>query len=290
PRLVSDRKLIKINSYNRAIDSGSSIIGPVLAGMVFGLVSMNLFLLINGLSFILSAISELFINFDLNKSQQAKPPVGKMNIKTILQDMKEVLSFIKKNSLLSFIMPFSITFNFLITASFAVVLPYLINNVLGMTSSQYGLIEGSFSVGMLIAAIVVGKLPEKQKKRKRLVRAFFGMGLSMIIIGIPGIVVIGIPTYISFVVYIIVSIFFAFFLLSIDLPLSVVVQRSIPDFMLGRVMGVWGMITSALSPIGIILAGITLDIIPAYAIYFVSGIYLIISAVILSNSKVLREY
>jgi len=96
PRLVSDRKLVKINSYNRAIDSGSSILGPVLAGMVFGLVSMNLFLLINGLSFILSGISELFIDFDLNKSQQLKPPVGKMSIKNLLQDMKEVLSFIKK--------------------------------------------------------------------------------------------------------------------------------------------------------------------------------------------------
>jgi len=187
-------------------------------------------------------------------------------------------------------MPFSITFNFLLTASLAVILPYLINHVLGMTSSQYGLIEGSFSIGMLIAAIVIGKLPEKQKKGKSLVRGFIGMGISMIILGIPGIVVIGIPNYISFVIYIIVSIFFAFFLLSIDLPLTIVVQRSIPDYMMGRVMGVLGMITSSLSPIGILLAGFTLTIIPAYIIFFVSGIYCIFSAVMLSNSKALLEY
>lgn len=55
-------------------------------------------------------------------------------------------------------------------------------------------------------------------------------------------------------------------------------------------MGVLGMISSSLSPIGIILAGVTLDIIPAYFIYFVSGIYFIIAAIVLYKNKAMQEY
>lgn len=291
PKLVSDKNLVKINSYNRAIESGTSILGPVLAGMVFGFVSLNLFLLVNGISFLLSAISEMFIDFNFNKTQQEPLPEGKINLRAIGQDIKEVFHFIKSNPILSKIIPFSMTFNFLISASLAVVLPYLINNVLGMTSSQYGIVEGAFAVGMLVAALVVGRLPEKEKKRRGLVLGIIGMGLSMIIMGIPGLGFIkNLNIQITFIIYIMLAFLFAFFLISIDLPLSLVLQRTIPNHMLGRVMGVLGMITSSLSPIGIILAGVTLDIIPAYFIYFVSGIYFITAAIVLYKNKAMQEY
>lgn len=291
PRLVSDKNLVKINSYSRAIDSVSSILGPVLAGIVFGLVSMKLFLLVNGISFLLSALSELFIDFELNKSQQEHKPVGKISINVIWQDIKEVFAFIKGNKILSLILPFSMTFNFILTACISVVLPFLINNVLGMSSSQYGAVEGAFSVGMLVAALVVGRLPEKEKKRKGMVFGIIGMGICLIIMGFPGLKIArDINVIIIFIIYVIISFLLAYFLLSIDMPMTVVLQRSIPANMMGRVMGVIGTIGSSLIPLGIILAGITLDIIPTYTIFFIAGLYFIIASLVMYKSKAMQEY
>jgi len=291
PRLVSDKNLVKINSYNRAIESGSSILGPVLAGIVFGLVSMNLFLLINVVSFLLSAISELFINFELNQSQQKHKSAGKMSIKAIYLDIKEVFIFIKSNKILSLVMPFSMICNFIITACIAVVLPFQINYVLGMSSTQYGAVEGAFSVGMLVAALVVGKLPEKEKRRKRMAFSIIGMGVSLIIMGLPGLgIVKNINVSIIFIIYVVMAIMFAYFILSIDIPLMVVMQRLIPDNMMGRVMGVCGTISSSLIPFGIILAGITLDIIPAFIIFIVAGLFFIIASFVMYKSEAMQEY
>ncbi|HYE12672.1 MAG TPA: MFS transporter [Patescibacteria group bacterium] len=291
PRLVSDKKLIKINSYSRAIDSGSSILGPVLGGLAFGFVSMNLFLMINGISFILSAISELFIDFNFNKPKEEKKVDSAMSMNAVWKDIKEVFAFIKSNKILLAIIPFSMSFNFLISATFNVTLPYLINNVLGLPASQYGFIEGAFSAGMLTAAIVIAKLPEKEKKLKGLVIGIGGMGLATIIMGIPGLGILnGFHMMLTFGLYIAMAFLLSFFILMIDMPLMVVMQRAIPNEMLGRVWGVMGTLSGGLMPLGIVLAGITLDLIPAYVLFFVTGIYFIIAAVLLYKNKAMQEY
>lgn len=291
PRLVSDKNLVKINSYSRAIDSGSSVVGPVLGGLAFGFVSINLFLLINGISFIISAISEIFIDFNFNKSKAENEVNGEMSISVILQDIKEVLRFIKSNKILSAIIPFSVSFNFLISATFAVTLPFLINKVLGMSASQFGIIEGAFSAGMMVAAILISRLPEKEKKLRGIVFGIAGMGLATIIMGIPGLGLLkNFNIILVFGLYICMAFLWAFLILMIDMPLTVVMQRIIPNEMMGRVWGVLGTISGGLAPLGIIVAGIALDIIPAYVLFFVTGVYFLIAAIFLHKNKDLQEY
>lgn len=291
PRLVSDKSLIKINSYSRAIDSGSQIVGPVLGGLAFGLVSINLFLLVNGISFILSAISEMFIDFNFNRTNEGKQVKSVMSIKAVYQDIKEVFVFIRGNKLLCVVMPFSMSINFLFAATFAVTLPFLINKVLGMSASQYGFIEGAFSAGMLVTALLIAKLPEKEKKFKGVIIGITGMGLVTAMMGIPGLNILsGFNINLIFCLYLVLLFLMAFFLLMVDLPFAVVMQRVIPNEMLGRVWGVIGTISGCLQPLGIILAGICLDLIPAYVLFFVTGIYFIIGAIYLYKNKAMQEY
>jgi MFS family permease len=292
PSLVTDKSLMKINAYGRSIDSISQIIGPVLGGAVFGLISMKLFFLINGISYILFAVSEMFIDFDFNKARVKKVDENvKLSLGTVWMDIKEVVKFIKGNQILCIVMPFSISCNFFIAASFSVVLPYVINNVLKMSPTQYGMIEGAFPVGMLLAAIVIGKLPEQSKKRKSLFIGIMGMGVACIIMGLPLV-----DKYISFnlqflfLLYMVVLFVFAIFIIMLDMPLMVVMQRTIPNDMLGRVMGVIGTISAGLTPLGILLAGVFIDIIPAYTVFFVTGIYFMIAAFVMYKSKAMQEY
>ncbi|OGO78702.1 MAG: hypothetical protein A2Y23_08560 [Clostridiales bacterium GWB2_37_7] len=292
PSLVTDKSLMKINAYGRSIDSVSQILGPVMGGMVFGLISMKLFFLMNGVSFILSAISEMFIDFNYNKARESKSEGNaKLCLRTVWEDIKEVVVFIKGNKILSVVMPFSISCNFFLAASFSVVLPFVVNNVLGMSSVQYGMIEGAFPVGMLVTAIIISKLPEKEKNRKGLFIGIMGMGVLSIAMGLPVLdMFIGLNVQLVFLYYMSMLFMYAIFLLMLDMPMMVVMQRTIPSEMLGRVMGVLMTISGGLTPLGILLTGVFIEIIPAYMVFFATGIYFVIASFVMYKSKGIQEY
>jgi len=93
PNLVKDGSLLKINSYSQAASSLASILSPVIGGIAFVVLPIKLFLLINGLSFIVSAVSEMFINFNFNKSEDKDDDKAVSAIKgSMLDDIKEVKS------------------------------------------------------------------------------------------------------------------------------------------------------------------------------------------------------
>jgi MFS transporter, DHA3 family, macrolide efflux protein len=292
PSLVTDKNLMKINAYSRSIESVSQILGPVLGGIVFGLISLELFFLMNGISYILSAVSEMFIDFNFNKARVRKlEDKAKINLNTVWMDIKEVITYIRGNKILCVAMPFSISCNFFLAASFSVVLPYVINNVLGMSSVQYGMIEGAFPIGMLLAAIIIGKLPEQTKKRKSLFIGIMGMGVASIVMGLPVLGMnINFDVQLSFLLYMALLFVMAIFIAMLDMPMMVVMQREIPNDMLGRVMGVLGTISAGLAPLGIILAGVFMDMIPAYIVFFITGIYFLVAAIVLYKNKAMQEY
>jgi uncharacterized membrane protein len=60
--------------------------------------------------------------------------------------------------------------------------------------------------------------------------------------------------------------------------------------MLGRVMGLIITISSALIPLGIILSGILIDLIPSHLLYFLSGTLLLLISTLLHRSPALKSY
>lgn len=56
---------MNINSISKIIDSVSLILGPMLGGIVFAVLDIKTFIIINGISFILSGIFIMFIHFKL---------------------------------------------------------------------------------------------------------------------------------------------------------------------------------------------------------------------------------
>jgi MFS transporter, DHA3 family, macrolide efflux protein len=42
--------------------------------------------------------------------------------------------------------------------------------------------------------------------------------------------------------------------------------------------------------LGIILAGVFMDMIPAYIVFFITGIYFLVAAIVLYKNKAMQEY
>ncbi|MDA6131303.1 hypothetical protein OSK38_28550, partial [Escherichia coli] len=73
------------------------------------------------------------------------------------------VSYVKNQPFIKNLIIISIWLNFWF-AVFPVAMPYLVLTVRKMSSLQLGIIEGAFSVGMLIMAVVLSARPEVKRK------------------------------------------------------------------------------------------------------------------------------
>lgn len=290
PNLVRDNQLMKVNAYAGAAGSLSGILSPVIGGLIYGWIPINIFLIINGVSFFFSAFQELFINFDLNKQEvlegSASAPVQSMG-----SAMKEVLGFIKEQKVLSYLFKYALMINFFITAAMAVVYPFIINRVLKMKPSQFGTIEAFFSAGFLVTSLIIGHLKEKEKKMKIISFGLAAIGAILILIGVPTLNFFShLGINLLFIYYILLLFTTAALLVLVNTPLMVTIQRITPDQMRGRINGMLGTLCSGIAPFGVIIAGIIIEIVPPFIILAVSGVITIAAALFILWNKTLMNF
>lgn len=159
PNIVSKERLMSINSISKIIDSVSLILGPMLGGIVFAVFDIKTFIIINGISFILSGISILFIHFKLFE-YNINEECSKRGI-NFITDIKEGFSYLIDKESLKNTFRILISLNFFLGFAVTVPLPYIINTVLNLSSKQFGLIQGTFPVGMIVGAVLVKKITNR---------------------------------------------------------------------------------------------------------------------------------
>lgn len=291
PNLVSNKSLMKINSYNQSIDSIASLLCPVIGGAIYGLVPLGIFLTINGISFFAAALMELFINFNINKSSIESPVKNSgMSFKILVTDVKEGLSFIKENKVIYSLLKYVLIMNFFFNAAFSVSNTYILNNVIMVKPWQFGIIQSALSIGILLASVLMGIIPEKNKKLKGLSLSLSIMSISIIAVGFSAISIIkSININILFIYFILVFCITGIFIVTTNVPIGVLIQRLTPDNIRGRVNGVRRTLAMGLSPIGIILAGVALDIMPAYILNFLCGGATLILSIAMYKDKNMQD-
>ncbi|KMP91021.1 permease [Bacillus wiedmannii] len=289
PNIVSKERLMSINSISKIIDSVSLILGPMLGGIVFSVFDIKTFIIINGISFILSGIALLFIHFKLFEcninEENAKRRVN------FIKDIKEGVSYLLEKESLKNTFHILISFNFFLGFAVTVPLPYIINTVLNLGSKQFGIIQGTFPVGMIIGAIVVKKITDRFSYSYLLKKLSSMLSVFMIILGIPVLFKSFEVNDLVFVItYCIVMIFLGFIIALIDIPLIYFMQNEIPDEYRGRVLSIGLSIGKMMLPIAMALSGLLLNYIPAYTIPIVGGFLYLIVIKVSSNRFILEVH
>ncbi len=288
PNLVKDQGLVKINSFTATAGAVAGVISPVIAGVVFGMVSIKLFLIVNAVSFFISALLELFIKFDLNIKHVNPELTAEKSFRNIRSEMGEVISFVRQQKVISSFLKYVLIINLFLNACISVVYPYIINNVLKMKSTYFGMFEGCYFVGMIVCSIYIGGRKDKQKATKVLASELALIGLILVLIGLPS---LGL-TFLNFkpllVSYNIILLFIlGVTLVAINTPILVSLQRLTPENLRGRITGMLGTLTGGIAPIGILLTGLTIDSIHPFILMSVSGLVIFITSGLMFRDKVL---
>lgn len=264
--MVGSDYIQKAISLNQVAVSISTILGPVLGGVLFGFMSISTFMIINIIAFTFSGIVSIFINYHLfsEKKVEAKE-------ETFFSELKIGLTYVKQQSFIKNLLFIAVFLNFWF-AVFPVALPYLVLTVRGMESYQLGIIEGSFSIGMLIISIVLAQMKEIKNKKRSIFGGLVGLSSMLILLGIPSVPGLSnLPNMFFFPFLITIVLLLASFIMLINMPVMVLLQKSTPDHYRGRVMSLVETGASCMTPLGFIVFGYLLEFTPVWFLLLICG-------------------
>lgn len=283
PNLVSSHKLVKINSFATTFSSISGILSPVIAGIIYGLVPIKLFLIVNGISFLISSVLELKIDFKFNLRQSTQVNT-RMSFHSVKLDFTEIWNFIKEQKGMVQLLKYLLIINFFFHALISVIYPYLINHVLHLASAQYGAFQASYFIGMIVTSVLIGS--RKETKDTNIGKGIILTGVIAFLIGLPSLGIHLLTNGIVITIYNILLIFaMGAALTTINIPAMVVIQRMTPENIRGRIMGVLGILTAGIAPLGIVLSGFIIDKVHPFILLSVIGACITVTGLCLSRNK-----
>lgn len=286
PNLVDEKRLVKVNSIRAMIDSTASIAGPLLGGIVYALIGIKYFILLNGLSFIFSGISEMFMDFNIHNKKISEATKAQSFGSTL----KEGFVYLKKHELIIGLLKYLLFINF-IASSLNIALPYTTINVLGASPTQYGFIQMGFPAGLFLMSLLYTFFNKKHKKiYQQTTRKMFQFGFMLLLLGLPSNPLLSmLPNHVHMIMVFVISFMLGMVIISINIPMQTMMQLTIDDAFRGRVGGVISMMAQSIMPIGILVFGFMVDRISSYLLPIISGILILAISLLMLKDKKLQE-
>ncbi len=243
PSLVSRENLAKANSTLQAASSITSIAGPVLAGALVTVMSTPAILVFDGVSFLISAGTLLFVKASFNSTKDEKREAT-----TIRRDLLEGLRYALSHPVLRNIFVLvSITNLFAVTVVAQFV--FYAKEQLEATDAQVSLMYAAGGAGIFAMSFLVEPL------RKRFPIGKTALGGTILY----GLAIIGMAFTQTFWLAAMLAALFCGLAIVFNVNLDTLQQSIVPDRMLGRVKSIDNTVAWSAIPLGSILGGFVIE-------------------------------
>ena len=283
PQLVDAGDLTRANSAVAALRTLSGLLGPVIGTALYANLGITILFFLNGISFLLSAGSEMLINY------KHFGQIRRKGTKGIVADLAEGLQYILTNKILGKLCVFFLLVYALIQPIFTVVLPLFFRNQLNYSDTQYGYLQMIIILGALFGSILVGLLFGKEKR----VIAPLGIGCLMLmgmmlifsLLLFPfSLSLLGKETLFYFSILAGTLFLLSVAIMFIHVPIQALVQRGTPNEYMSRMFSIVGLITKGGIPLGALLYGFIINWLEIHRTIFLTTLTIIfISALFLRS-------
>jgi hypothetical protein len=253
PELVPAESLVGASALNGpSLQVAGVLIGPAVGGLLVGFLGTAWGFGVDAASFIVSAGAIYAM-----KAQPGPVPSGK----SPLEDLREGLRFCASQRWLWVSTLGASLGNFVAFSPLGVTIPLLVKHVLHGGGIALGLVLAAGGLGGATATVIAGR---REAPRRRLVHLWVGWGLSGVgVLGLGFVPDLWLAGGVAFVTY------------GLDAYGSVMfnplLQEGVPAALLGRVSSVDYLFGFALSPLGLVAAGVAADAIGVRATLIVGG-------------------
>lgn len=284
PRLLPKEKLLAGNSFSSSVSKTSELIGISIAGALIAFIGIAGTIAIDALTFILSAVIIGFIPnpeadekrvLDQETSQQPQP-------KSVLGDMKEALSFIRKHSLLLTTTFLATFINFCLTP-LNVLQPIYVRETLGGGAGGMSVLGTALMLGMIAGGIWMGNYGSKFRKSSLILVGTLLLGTGYALMSLPAVL-----PYFQMEVASVSFLITGFAVTLASTPVSTYLMEVTPREMLGRIGSLLAVMCTAAMPLGSFLTGLAAKHSSPQILYLVMGLLVIIPIFFLFGKKSFR--
>jgi MFS family permease len=244
----------------QSIFSGSNalinMVGTAFSGVMVAFFGVPLIVVINGLSNLYSAGSELFIHVPRTVQQGAQ-----VSAKSILRDSKEAVRMIFSDPCLRLFVPCALILNLLGAGPLTLVLPFCMEK--GFSVDMYGYLMAIWTAASLVCVLVLGVVKLKSKTRFWVMAV--GFASSVLFFGL---------TYLSkqFVPLCIMAFFASFANCAGNMIFNASLMLALPEENRGAILGFIQSASVGGTALSAVIYGVLGDVFPLYLVFTVGNL------------------
>lgn len=259
PDIVPRDKLIQANSALNMVNTGTNVLANPLGGFMYQLLGAPIMFLTNGISYLFSAFTEIFIKVPKIERKVRAEDAMQSTKDSFKQDLKEGFKFVWNFKGLRYLITVAAFLNFFANMGIILILP-LFQQTEALGAVKYGvaiaLLTGGMFAGMALTSIV--KMPYEKR-----LNIFIISGVIFSI----GFAIFPMVNYKYMLVLLFIS---GFFNAIVNTFISASLQLTVPQDMRGKVFSIMNTVCGGLMPIAMATGGILAEFIPIKYIIFTS--------------------
>lgn len=273
PQIVPTDKLTRVNGINGTLQAIMTFVAPMASAALMTMASLEIIFFIDVITATI-AILTLLLFFKIPVHEKA----AEKQTTSYFSDFMQGISYIKQHDFLkSFFLFFAVFFILMAPAAFLT--PLQVTRSFGDDVWRLTAIEIAFSVGMMAGGGFIASWGGFRNKIHTMTLASLLMGACTLALGL-------VPVFWIYLVFMAV---FGVAMPLFNTPTMVLVQERVEESYLGRIFGVFGMISTSMMPLGMLIFGPIADVIQIEWLLIGTGLLILILAVFLGRNKILLE-
>ncbi len=260
PLLVPEKHLTRINGFNQTLQGLTNLIAPPIGALLIAVLPTQLVLMIDVATAALAVLPLLFFSIP----QPARHPEPGSSAKTgLLSDTAEGLRYVRRWPGLMAIIGMAFVINFLLTPALSLA-PLLITKHFSKGALEFGFFDSAWGLGAIAGGLILGVWGGFKRKPATSMMGIMGMGLGISLVGmapsqafwlaLAGIGLAGIMNPIT------------------NGPLFALLQSIVRPDMQGRVMALIASGATAMTPLGLMIAGPVSEAVGIRTWYWIGGL------------------
>ena len=296
PNIVDEDRIQQANSYFSIKNAANSILGIVLAGILYTTIPIITLFIVVGVCYLLSGVSEMFIRY------AHVPSTEKMSARLALSDMKDGWDYLKIQKAIMAMGVIIVFVNFFIAPLFGNFLPYFIKTDVATAPSYIfdsilkpELWTSVFSVLMgvttMAGALILSTKVQDDKIGHKLAVRLGMIAVLMILVAFSYWFFVdrGKSLNAFLITFSIATLIFGFLVILINVPSNTMFMRIVDKDKLSKVTSIMSVASQGLTPIASVLAGAVIQYMGSSTLLFICATGFAITAIFGLLNKKIKE-
>ncbi|MET3682710.1 MFS family permease [Alkalibacillus flavidus] len=245
PSLVDRDQLTRANSIVQTTQRASTIVGPLLAGLIIGIGSYEIMFACVSVMLLLAAGVDIIIrkHVTIHDGQTDERA-------SIWHNIKDGFRYLKQSPFMIALMLSSVALNLFLSGPMQVGLPIFAHDILDGDEFTYSLLSGTLGVGTLLRALLIGFLNVNRKRGIVALIGLMSLGVFMVSFSLTTVLIVSL-IFISLI---------GFVISIIDVPIISAIQANTESQYIGRIMSLMSFASMGLIPVSYLLTSLMISI------------------------------